>query len=179
MSHYDYEAMIFAEEPLLPAASAELKEHLQGCEECRSLVTAWQGVQSDMGTAGWIEPEAGFTGRWQERLIVDRQRVHRKQIASIFAISLAGALVLSLALAVFWLPVLDTPKVYLYAFLYQVLNVVVAADVMQGLVVGFLRSFTSSVSLLVGVGVVLFGVACQLGVLWLVSLRLATKTRSV
>jgi predicted anti-sigma-YlaC factor YlaD len=177
MSHYDYEAMIFAEEPLLPAASAELKEHLQGCEECRSLAVAWQGVQSDLGAAAVMEPETGFSSRWQERLIADRQRVHRKQITSIFGISLAGALLLSLALAILWLPVLDTPKVYLYAFLYQLLNLMVAADLMQGLVLGFLRSITSSVSLLVWV--VLFGVACQLGVLWLVSLRLATKTRSV
>jgi predicted anti-sigma-YlaC factor YlaD len=177
MSHFDYEAMIFADEPLLPAESIELKNHLQGCEECRGLATAWQGVQADLGAAAIMEPEAGFAGRWQERLIIDRQRVHRKQVQSILGVSLAGALLLSLALAIIWLPVLDTPKVYLYAFLYQVLNVVVAADLMQGLVVGLIRSITSSVSLLTWV--VLFGIVCQLGVLWLVSLRLATKTRSV
>jgi predicted anti-sigma-YlaC factor YlaD len=177
MSHYAYEAMIFAEEPLLPAAFAELKNHLQGCEECRSLANAWQGVQGDLGAAAVMESEPGFAGRWQERLMADRQRVHRKQIMSIFGISLAGALVLSLSLAILWLPVLGAPKVYLYAFLYQILNLAVAADLIQALVVGLLRSITSSVSLMVWV--VLFGVVCQLGVLWLVSLRLATKTRSV
>jgi hypothetical protein len=43
--------------------------------------------------------------------------------------------------------------------------------------VGLVRSTSSPVSFMAWI--VLFGVICQLAVLWLVSLRLATKTRSV
>jgi hypothetical protein len=177
MNHDDYEAMIFAEEPLPPTARFDLQTHLQGCEACRSLAAGWQGVQSDLESTDEVEPRTGFTDRWEARLQGERVRVHRRQVSAVLGFSLGGALILILALAAFWFPVLEAPKVYLYAFLYQALNMFIAANLVQGMLVGLVRSTSSPVSFMAWI--VLFGVICQLAVLWLVSLRLATKTRSV
>ena len=177
MNHYKYEAMIFTEEPLQPEAQAELLAHLDSCGECRSLATAWLGVQRDLTAAPVQAPAAGFAGRWEQRLERDRQQVHHRQVLGSLGLSLAGALFLILALVFFLTPVFETPKVYLYAFLYQALNMVVAADMMQNLLFGFARSVASPITVVIGL--ILVGIVSQLGVLWLASIRLATKTRSV
>ncbi len=177
MNHYDYEAMIFTEEPLQMEAQADLLAHLENCGECRSLATAWFGVQRDLIAAPVQAPAAGFSGRWEQRLDRDRQELHHRQVLGTLGLSLAGALLLILALVFFLTPFFETPKVYLYAFLYQALNMVVAADMMQNLLVGLVRSVASPVTAVMGL--ILVGIVSQLGVLWLASIRLATKTRRV
>lgn len=176
MNHYDYEAMIFTEKPLQPQAQADLLAHLDSCGECRSLATAWMGVQRDLTAAPVQAPAAGFTNRWELRLERDRQQVHHRQVLGSLALSLAGALFLILALVFFLTPVFETPKVYLYAFLYQALNVVVAADIVQNMLFGIVRSIASPVTVVIAL--ILVGIVSQLGVLWLASIRLATKLRS-
>jgi len=177
MSHYEIEAMIFADEPLQPEAQAGLQAHLAGCAECRSLAAAWLGVQRDLSTAPVQAPAAGFAGRWEQRLELERQRVHHRQVVASLGLSLAGALFLVLALVFFLTPVFQTPKVFLYAFLYQALNLVVAADMVQSLLSGFVRSAASPLTVVVGL--VLVGIVSQLGVIWLASIRLATQKRRV
>jgi anti-sigma factor RsiW len=177
MSHYDYEAMIFTEEPLQPEAQADLQAHVEACAECHSLAAAWLGMQRDLHAAPVEAPAPGFTARWQERLELDRQQAHRRQVAWTLGLSLAGALFMTLALLFFLTPVFETPKVYLYAFLYQALNVVIAADMVQNLLLGVVRSAASPLT--VAIGLILVGIVSQLGVIWLASIRLTTKTRRV
>ena len=177
LEHYDYETMIFNEAPLRPEEQTDLQAHLEQCDECRSLAAAWQGMQRDLSAAPVQAPAAGFAGRWEQRLEHDHQRTHHKQALVSLGLSMAGALFLVLAL-VFWLsPVFATPKVYLYAFLYQALNLIVAADMVQNMLFGFVRSAASPLTLVIGL--ILVGIVSQLGVLWLASIRLATQTRRV
>lgn len=177
MSHFDYEAMIFTEEPLQPEAQAKLLAHLDSCGECCSLATAWLGVQRDLTAPPMKAPAVGFADRWELRLERDRQQARHRQVLGTLGLSLAGALFLTLALVFFLTPVFETPKVYLYAFLYQALNMVVAADMLQNLLFGFVRSVASPLTVVIGL--ILVGIISQLGVIWLASIRLATKTRRV
>lgn len=175
MNHYDYEALIFAEGPLLPEEYAALQAHLRDCQECGQLLGAWQGVKNELKTAPILEPEPGFIARWQTRLEADHQWIHRRQVAVVLGVSLAGAALLLMILAVIWWPVFESPKAYLYAFVYQVINLFYAADTVQGFLAGFASSFTGVGSLIYWI--LIIGLACQLGVVWLASLRIATKPR--
>lgn len=177
MNHYKYEALIFAEGPLPPAERTALEAHLQECQECSRLLSAWQGVQAEMQAAPALDPQPGFTARWQARLDLERQQVSKKQVGAVLGFSLAGAGLLLVTLVVIFWPVLESPKAYLYAFVYQAINLLFAADMVQGFLVGLTRSLSGPVSVITWI--VLLGLACQLAVIWLVSLRIATKTRRV
>jgi hypothetical protein len=64
MNHQPFEDWIFEEE-LTPEQQLELKTHLAGCDECRSLQIALKGVTRIMENPVELEPGSNFSQKWQ------------------------------------------------------------------------------------------------------------------
>ncbi len=76
MNHRKYEDLFFvSQDPqsrrLDPEQLAELNLHLEGCQSCQQLVTAWREVDQAFERSPIVLPETGFTSRWQRRLEAD------------------------------------------------------------------------------------------------------------
>lgn len=176
-NHLPFEDWLFSDEPLDARESQSLQEHLQDCSSCSELSLAWHEVETRLKSAPALAPAAGFTLRWQARLAADRLKKERRQTLSILLFSIGGALLLLLFLAWLSLPALRSPEPFFWASVYRVFSLVTLAGSAQD----FLTSIFQPIAGLVPfTWVVLFaGLLCELGVLWIVTLRLLTRPRRV
>jgi anti-sigma factor RsiW len=99
MDHKPFEAWLISDEPLLPEDEQRLHEHIESCESCRQLSTSWAEVQDLFREPQLVQPPAGFTERWQTRLvdfnIIEKERSPQRA-SWIFFASMAGAALLIL-----------------------------------------------------------------------------------
>lgn len=100
MNHQPFEDLIFTQEPMTPAQSQALQEHLQGCETCSALAGAWRQVAPMFIAPPMLSPSPGFVPRWQERLQMDREQSQRRQSLVVFAVGIGLAFVFLALLAV-------------------------------------------------------------------------------
>ena len=175
MTHETFETMLFSDAPLSPENQQSLQAHLQTCESCRHLAVAWQAVEADLRTAPLLEPQPGFSGRWLERLEMERQRLQRRQALAALQFYIAGAFLLFGSLLILYWPNLQSPGTLILNWLSHLMVLVYfigsATDLLSSIVFTAIRQ----VPLLWWV--LLAGIASELGVLWVVSFRLLTNPR--
>ena len=181
MKHRPFEDWLFADDQMddiLPSRdTAALEEHLQSCSSCRDLAGAWRGVESQLRMAPSVAPRPGFASRWQARLEAEHKRLERRQSLAVLGFNLTGAALLFGSLALLALPALESPRVLLWAWLYQFLQLLSYVFVAQDLLSTLIKGLASGIPL---VGwVFLAGMICELAVLWVVSFRLLTKPRRI
>lgn len=182
MNHRLYEDWLFAHfDPIGNDLSAqqvkELENHLKECVTCQQLADSWRQVEVELRRPVIAEPPAGFTLRWQARLDAERVRLHRRQSLAVLVFSLAAAgLVFGSLLVLAW-PWLGSPQVLFWSWFYRLYTMVFYAGEVQE----FLRPvFQAATGAIPFTGwMLLVGVLCQLGVLWIVSFRLITNPRRV
>jgi predicted anti-sigma-YlaC factor YlaD len=173
MKHHVFEDWLFNEDPLSPQEQEALREHLGECESCRTLSAAWSNVETKLREAEIIAPAAGFTNRWQARFQADRQRRQRKQSLTILGFSMAGAaLLLGSLLVVLW-PVLQSPQVLFWTWVYRLMELYTTLGTIQEFVTVLLQTMFGIIPLIWWV--ILAGILSELGVLWVVSLRWLTN----
>ena len=44
-----------------------LQTHVDACDSCQEIATAWKEMQERFAIAGVVSPESGFSKRWQQR----------------------------------------------------------------------------------------------------------------
>jgi len=181
MNHRIYEEWLFAhlesEDELTPQEAAALQEHLQDCTACRQMAGAWQEVDQRLRAEPMLEPAPGFTSRWESRLEARRGSSQRLQILSALAFCLGGALVLVGALAAITWPVLRSPSVLLWVGVYRLLELFSYVETAQGFLSDLIRLAAGGVPVVWLV--IVAGMLCELGVLWVVSFRLLTNPRRI
>ena len=133
MNHRQYEEWMFAdleqpEDNLTNQDNAALQVHLQDCESCRQLAVSWKEVDVQLRVASIVAPVAGFTQRWQVRLQVETRRKERRQTLALLGFSIAGAVVLIGSLLIMAWPMLRSPNVYFWTWLYQTLTLASVAN---------------------------------------------------
>ncbi len=173
MNHQPFEDWLFAEEPLTPQDAASLQAHLDSCDDCRRLSGAWQAVNVELRQAPMAEPVTGFTSRWQERLEAERQRLHRRQGLFALGYFMVGAAILTASLLVLALPLMRSPDVLLWTWVYRLVNLVTAADVLGDLFRSLAQMAGGGLSVLAWV--LFVGLASEIAVLWVVSIRWLTN----
>lgn len=182
MNHQPYLDWVLADpnqpsEALSGDQRAALQEHLDDCLECRQLAAAWQSVEVELHRAPLLEPAAGFAHRWEARLETSRQRQHRRQSMAMFAASLGLALVLLSLLAIQVWPILQSPRLLLLTYLYQLIRWASVLGAVQQFLGSLLQGTALSLSPL---GWVLTaGGLTLLAVLWVVSYRALTVPHSI
>lgn len=183
MNHLPYREWLFAssKEPndvLTPEQLSALNDHLEECSECRSLAESWQTVEGDLRAAPQVSPEPGFTARWQDRLVLDRQRRNNRQgVVLIIASFGVGMFLMAVLVFLAW-PLLSTPSVLIWTYLYQVLRWISIFGAFQQFA-GSLFHVTDLPLISPLEWVFIFGFITTLCVLWVVSYRVLTNPRSV
>jgi hypothetical protein len=79
MGHKPFESWIVSEEPLSADEEQRLQEHIKSCESCHQLSVSWGEVQDFFLEIPMEQPPAGFTNRWQARLVsLSEREIERK-----------------------------------------------------------------------------------------------------
>ncbi len=87
MKHPQFEALLFDIDHLGHEERIALEAHLRECEHCNVLATSWRDLEGNLISAPKMEPAAGFTERFRERLVVyKRRKQERLTLAVILAI---------------------------------------------------------------------------------------------
>ena len=182
MNHRLYEEWLFAHldpagDDLSAQQAKELETHLQGCVSCQQLAASWRQVESELRRPALAEPAEGFTLRWQNRLEVERARLHKRQALAVLAFYVAaGALVFGSLLVLAW-PWLGSPQVLFWSWFYRLYTLVSYASVAQEFLSPVFQAATQALPFTGWMFLV--GILCELGVLWLVSFRLVTNPRRI
>jgi len=92
MSHQPYEKWLLSEEVISQQDKESLKIHLQECKSCQDLHYAWQAVEQEFAVNTQVEPQNGFTQRWEIRLKKARETRRQKRITVSIGITLAFSL---------------------------------------------------------------------------------------
>ena len=182
MNHRTFEDLFFVSqdpqsEKLDLEQLAKLNLHLEGCQSCQQLVTAWREVDQVFQRSPVVLPETGFTSRWQMRLEADRQRMHGRQALLVLAFCLGAVVLLSGSLFLLAWPWAKTPDLVAWFWISRIFTILSIAGGIRASVGIILNTVTSVIPL--GGWILLVGLACELAVLWLVSIRLLTKPRSI
>jgi anti-sigma factor RsiW len=179
MNHQIYQDWLFAleDEALDEQQTSTLQAHLQECIECRRLAQAWQNVEGLLRKSPLVGPQAGFAGRVQARVQADRQRAYRRQTILTLGFYGVGAVLLSALIIYLAWPWLRSPAMLGWAWLYRAF----VAYSFFGAVGDFLSTMLRAAARVVPLAgwVLLVGLVSELGVLWVVSLRLLTNPRRV
>lgn len=177
MSHHPYEDLMFSDQELTKQDSLALHDHLQQCDQCYQLSVASQEIESLLEEAPMVEPEPGFVTRWQIRYEAEKKRSDMRQ-SRVMLIStwVAGLAVFAAILYLAW-PMIQSPKIFLVTYLYQILSLFSLANLVQGFAAGLSSSLDYGIPWLAIVLVA--GVITLLAVLWVVSLRVLTKPRRI
>lgn len=99
MGHQPFETWLLSGESLPPEQEQHLQEHLNNCQTCQQLSSAWSEVDELLKGASLIKPAHGFTERWKSRLAalenIELLKRQRRNTWLFFGIS-AGAVLLVL-----------------------------------------------------------------------------------
>ena len=120
MDHQPFETWMVTEELLLPDQEQRLHEHLEICESCRQMSTAWQEVQGIFSATTLAEPSAGFTERWQVRFNemseTETARSQRRASWLFFGLTMGAALLILGFLVIQFFSTVQAPvQVFIYA----------------------------------------------------------------
>ncbi len=103
MGHKPFESWLVSEEHLSPDEEQRLHEHIESCKSCRQLSTSWRDVQGFFQELPMEQPSAGFTNRWQARLVdlsAQESEQKEKRASWVFFAVTAGAALFVLSLMV-------------------------------------------------------------------------------
>jgi hypothetical protein len=176
-NHQPFEDWLLSDNPLSEEQNLQLKEHLDTCETCCQLSTAWRSVEQQFTQAVQMSPTAGFVERWQGVLAADLDRKFRQQTIITMAIFGLGTMTLFGLLFIFFFPVIQTPLPYLLTSLYRVTLLVASVSNLLSAVSKLLQKFISIAPPFVWVAVVVVLISSIS--IWLVSIQKLTNIRRV
>jgi len=182
MTHQPYLDWSFSDptrpdETLTHAERVELQKHLDGCPECSRISEAWRAVEGELKNAPLLTPDAGFTSRWQIHLAADQQHQHHRQGILISAASLGLALALFTLLVFLAWPLLRSPQLLAWTYLYQFVRWVSILSAVQQFTSSLLRA--ASVALPPIVWVMMIGALALLGGVWVAAYHALTSPRKI
>jgi hypothetical protein len=177
MSHHPYEDLIFSDQELTKQEAMALNDHLQECDACYQLSFASKEIEGWLDEAKMIEPEPGFMTRWQIRFEAQKRQSEFRQNRAMLISTIGGGVVIFAAIIYLIWPMIQSPKVYLVTYLYQILSLFSVANLVQGFVSGLSSSLDNGITwLLLTLGA---GLITLLSVIWVVSLRVLSRPRRV
>jgi hypothetical protein len=154
-----------------------LQEHLAECNSCQAVSESFRTLEVALHRTEKVEPDAGFSDRWQLRLLAHRQKIHRRQTITTLAFMLGGILALVVLLVLISLPWLRSPSLLVWIWIYQWIALLTYANSLREVLTPAILGIADLVPLLAWVFG--FGIICELAVMWVVSFRLLTYPRRI
>ena len=178
MNHQLFEDMIFDEPAELSSEKTRsLEEHLLDCENCRSLATSFHSLTDSIRRSEIVRPAPGFSARWGILLKEKRERAHDRQILRTLVFVGIGLIVLSSSLLLMAWPLVRSPGLLAWTWVYRLLSVYSYLEGIRAVVVQIVDPSLGAVPLIGWV--ISTGMLSLLAVLWVVSYRVLTKPRRV
>ncbi len=176
-NHQPFEDWVLERDSLPPEQEQALYEHLQSCPACRQLAESLREVEFRLKAQPLASPQPGFTNRWQSRLAQERARSQKRQTYLFLAVTLGGAVLMILAMAILLLPALNSPYPYLLALTYQFTQFILFVNEVVDLLGSLMQAIFRVIPPLVWIG--FSGVTTALIVLWLAVFRLYIYPRRI
>jgi hypothetical protein len=174
MNHQPFRGWLLSDDELTVEQSKALQNHLETCESCQQVVTAWKELEAVIDRSAQLAPAPGFVGRWQIRLVEHQN--HQQQLRGWYVIGATGLVVASLLVLVIvqlW-SLIHAPDAYLAAMFERLMGVLS--------IFLTVRNMVSSVSIpeigytFAGI-VLLIGMISFMSVLWLATYRKMSMAR--
>ncbi|MFN2194891.1 MAG: anti-sigma factor family protein [Anaerolineales bacterium] len=173
MNHQLFEDLIFTQDALTQEQALALQEHLQSCETCSALASAWRQVTPMFAAPVMLEPSPGFVSRWQQTLEMDRERSQRRQSLVMFALGIGLASIFLVLLAIGVLYTFNSPLEWFLTLTSRLATLFFLADAFRDSFVILRTALPVSWWISGGLAVV------ALCILWIFSLqKLATAGRT-
>jgi len=109
MNHRPFEDWLLDDQLLDPAQKRELDVHLRSCDTCSAIAESNLALRS----ARIVAPAAGFTSRFQERLVLARRAQRRRTIMGTLFFSLGGMLLLAFLAGPILVSMIGSPATWL------------------------------------------------------------------
>ncbi len=79
MDHQPFEDWIFTQDELEELGKQELNQHLDTCQQCTELNSAWRNVENMFIQQPMVSPTTGFTNRFAAKMALEKEKMYRKQ----------------------------------------------------------------------------------------------------
>jgi len=186
MNHQQFENLIFQDEPLENNERIQLRDHLTECSQCRDLSMAWKAVGWQLNQSAMAAPEPGFISRWNDRLVVEKKRAHKRQGVLFLSLSLGAALLLSLGILMVTVPIFQSPGLLFWTYVDRLLSVLETVDILRDIIFSLYLSIGQELSGSPGwitylplIMILAAGLAIEMLVLWCVTVRKITVHRGM
>lgn len=177
MNHQPFESWLLSEEALDDEQNQLLREHLASCDQCTSLEESWNQVYQLFEQTPQVTPAAGFTTRFQERLVENNRIRHMGHSWILFAGIAGCAAVLFVLILISAMPILRSPENLVLFIIYRLATLVTYAYTAQNLLYSLFGAITNLIPLSVWIG--LFGTFSMVCVLWFVLLKQLSFSRRI
>jgi hypothetical protein len=169
MKHQPYESWLFEQETLSQDQSRELRDHLEICDGCHALATAWKDVEGQLMSSSLITPAPGFTQRWRSRLADHRRRTSQLQMSAVLLTTTIGSAALAFLFGAELLPLLQSAIPAFVAWSGKVANVFANLSPFQKVISILIEATLEKIPLIYQVTLPLC--LAGLAALWVVSLH--------
>jgi hypothetical protein len=174
MNHRPFEDWLLNEQPLTAEQKHELQTHLQDCTHCSALAE----VNLELHSVKLAAPAAGFTARFQQRLMQQRLRDRRNRVIGVLILVAGGIGILGWYTAPYLIQFLGSPAGWIAAMVNFFLTLFDMAraigdigSILFRVLPGFIPPFG---------WMVILSTICGLVLLWTVSIwRFARFTKGV
>lgn len=177
MSHQFFEDLILSTDELTIQESTILQEHLEECSACARLAEDFNAIETQLRSASMIDPAPHFVNRWEARLETENKRSIQKQNRTMIFLTWGAAFIFLCALIYLAWPLLETPKVVILTYLYQLLGVFSLVNTSQNLSTAVFDGLSGGIPIFYLILIV--GAFTEIGVIWVVSFRYLTNPRRV
>jgi anti-sigma factor RsiW len=169
MKHQPYESWLFEQESLSQDQSRELEDHLEICDSCHALATAWKDIEGKLLSASPVAPAPGFTQRWRSRLADHRRRTSQLQMSAMLLTTTIGSAALAFLFGVELLPLLQSAVPAFVAWSGKVVNFVANLNPFRMVIGILIEAALENIPLVYRVSLPLC--LAGLAALWVVSLH--------
>jgi hypothetical protein len=176
MNHQPFRDWLLSEEDLSAEQTQSLQEHLVSCESCTQIKSSAKELDILFHNTPQVGPTAGFTHRWQSRLIENRAFQQRRQgWITIGGTAFIAIVLLAVSVTQVW-QLIQAPGPYMLVWLDRLISVISVYFLVQNVLGSFSWStpFFTFIGMFFVVGMVSF-----MSVLWLTAYKKFSLARRV
>jgi predicted anti-sigma-YlaC factor YlaD len=173
MNHQPFEQWLLSDEPLNTDQTAALHEHLQMCESCRRLAASWSEVRQLFQTTPIVQPDAGFSSRWQAHLRkyqeLEIEKKQNQQTWMVFALTTIGTILLFVVMLSQLTSYFNSPSEIFVYWMGQTIGLLSNISALREVVVILFGTILSAIP--VSYWLISLSILAVLCLIWILSLR--------
>ncbi len=150
MKHQPFETWLLMDDPLTSEQTQMLAEHILSCEHCQQLRVAKFSFENLFRDTTNVEPNPGFSSRWQARLKMERQLEaasrHRWQSWITFILIANAVSLLAVLLGLQFFNTFDSLTELLVVWVYRLTSLLSIVNIFQNFLAIMIRTIPGLLS---------------------------------